>query len=270
MSLKAKINNYAKKNNVTAQVVLQNYMFEKFLERLSLSEYKEKFVIKGGMLIAAIVGLDTRSTMDLDTTLKNLRLTEEEIRKAINTICDIDLNDDVGFEIISILPIRNDDTYGGFCIRINAIFDTIIISLSIDATTGDVITPEAMKYKFSGIFDNETKIELWGYNIETVLAEKVEAILSLGIFSTRPRDYYDVYILTTTQKYDRKLFSEALKATVEHRGSKVVISNAPEIIETLAASSDIKDIWRKYQKKFSYAQKIEYREIIAILKKLIL
>ena len=157
-------------------MILQNYMFERFLERLSVSDYCEKFVVKGGMLIAAIVGLDTRSTMDLDTTLQNLPLTEEQISLALSSICKTDLNDEVSFEIKSVTPIRKDDVYGGFCVRLDAFYDTIITPLSIDISTGDVITPAAVKYEFSGIFDENVKITLWGYNIETVMAEKVETI----------------------------------------------------------------------------------------------
>ena len=201
MSLKGKIKNYAKSNNIAAQVVLQNYMFERFLERLSLSDYREKFVVKGGMLIAAIVGLDTRSTMDLDTTLRNLPLTEEQISTAIRSVCDIHLDDDVVFKMQAIGPIRKDDVYGGYCVRIDAVYDTIVTPLSIDVSTGDVITPSPVKYDFGGIFDDDLKITLWGYNIETVIAEKVETILRRGVFTTRPRDYYDVYVLVTTQTY---------------------------------------------------------------------
>ena len=141
MSLKGRIKNYAKCNNIAAQVVLQNYMFERFLERLSLSEYNEKFVVKGGMLIAAIVGLDTRSTMDLDTTLRKLPLTESQITQAVQDICSINLEDDVCFEIKSVAPIRKDDVYGGYCVRMDAVYDTIVTPLSIDVSTGDVITP---------------------------------------------------------------------------------------------------------------------------------
>lgn len=158
MSLKGKIKNYAKNNNIAAQVVLQNYMFERFLERLSLSEYSDKFVVKGGMLIAAIVGLDTRSTMDLDTTLRNLPLTEEQISVALSTICKIELKDDVLFKIKSVLPIRKDDVYGGYCVRLDAIYDTTVTPLSIDISTGDIITPAAIKYEFGGIFDED-----WSY-----------------------------------------------------------------------------------------------------------
>lgn len=268
MSLKAKIKNYAKNNNITAQVVLQNYMFERFLARLSKSEYSEKFVIKGGILIAAIVGLDTRSTMDLDTTLKDLPLTEEKVMDAVKSICSIDLVDDVNFRIVSIAPIRKDDKYGGFCVRLNAIYDTIVTSLSIDVSTGDVITPSAVQYEFSGVFDNEVRIRLWGYNIETVMAEKTETILSRGVFNTRPRDFYDIYILYTTQKYNKNLFKEALAATAEHRGSVDKIANTKVIIALLSENEDLQDMWGKYQKKFAYAKKISYESIMEVLKEL--
>lgn len=265
MSLKGKIKNYAKNNNIAAQVVLQNYMFERFLERLSLSEYSDKFVVKGGMLIAAIVGLDTRSTMDLDTTLRNLPLTEEQISVALSTICKIELKDDVLFKIKSVLPIRKDDVYGGYCVRLDAIYDTIVTPLSIDISTGDIITPAAIKYEFGGIFDEDVKISLWGYNIETVMAEKVETILSRGVFTSRPRDFYDVFILGTTQKYDKEIFKEALKATAIHRGLLRKIADINGIIEQISSNTDLKNMWEKYQKKFVYAREISYESIIDTL-----
>jgi predicted nucleotidyltransferase component of viral defense system len=270
MSLKGKINNYAKNKRISAQVVLQNYMFEKFLERLSLSEYRDKFVIKGGMLIAAIVGLDTRSTMDLDATLKNLPLTEPQLIEAITNICNIKLDDEVIFKFISISPIRKDDRYGGFCIRIDAGYDTIVTPLSIDVSTGDVITPTAVQYEFTGIFNSEKHITLWGYNIETVLAEKTETVLSRGELTTRPRDYYDIYILGSTQKYDIKLFKEALAATAEHRGSTANITDIKEIVEALEESAELKELWRKYQASFSYAKEIAFKDIMDVIKKLVL
>ena len=170
MSLKGKIKHYAKSNNITAQVVLQNYMFECFLARLSVSEYREKLVVKGGMLIAAIVGLDTRATMDLDTTLRNLPLTEEKITEAIYSICGVNRDDDVFFKMRSIELIRRDDIYGGYCVRLDAVYDTITTPLSIDISTGDIITPKAVKYEFSGIFDDNVRINLWGYNRFNVIS----------------------------------------------------------------------------------------------------
>ena len=270
MSLKGRIKNYAKCNNIAAQVVLQNYMFERFLERLSLSEYNEKFVVKGGMLIAAIVGLDTRSTMDLDTTLRNLPLTESQITQAVQDICSINLEDDVCFEIKSVAPIRKDDVYGGYCVRMDAVYDTIVTPLSIDVSTGDVITPAAVKYEFEGIFDENVRINLWGYNIETVMAEKAETILSRGVFTTRPRDYYDIYILGSTQPFDRTVFKEALKATAVHRGSLEQIKDVTGIFEQIAKSEELKDMWNKYQKKFTYASNITFENVLKVLKKLLM
>lgn len=268
MSLKGKIKNYAKSKSIAAQVALQNYMFERFLARLSMSDYREKFVVKGGMLIAAIVGLDTRSTMDLDTTLRNLPLTEEKVMEAVENICKITLGDDVIFEVKSIAPIRKDDRYGGFCVRLDAIYDTIVTPLSIDVSTGDVITPEAVEYEFSGIFDEEIRIKMWGYNIESVMAEKVETILSRGIFNTRPRDFYDVYILGTTQRYDKKIFLKALEATAIHRGSREQIIDKTGIIEKLSASEELIQMWEKYRKKFSYASEIQYADVMDVLIKM--
>lgn len=268
MSLKGKIKNYAKSKSIAAQVVLQNYMFERFLARLSMSDYREKFVVKGGMLIAAIVGLDTRSTMDLDTTLRNLPLTEEKVMEAVENICKITLGDDVIFEVKSIAPIRKDDRYCGFCVRLDAIYDTIVTPLSIDVSTGDVITPEAVEYEFSGIFDEEIRIKMWGYNIESVMAEKVETILSRGIFNTRPRDFYDVYILGTTQRYDKKIFLKALEATAIHRGSREQIIDKTGIIEKLSASEELIQMWEKYRKKFSYASEIQYADVMDVLIKM--
>lgn len=268
MSLKGKIKNYAKSKSIAAQVILQNYMFERFLARLSMSDYREKFVVKGGMLIAAIVGLDTRSTMDLDTTLRNLPLTEEKIMEAVESVCKISLDDDVIFEVKSIAPIRKDDRYGGFCVRLDAIYDTIVTPLSIDVSTGDVITPDAVEYEFYGIFDEEVRIKLWGYNIESVMAEKVETILSRGIFNTRPRDFYDVYILGTTQRYDKKIFLKALEATAIHRGSSEQIVDKTGIIEKLSASEELIHMWEKYRKKFSYASEIQYADVMDVLIKM--
>lgn len=269
MSLKARIRNIAKQKNIPVQVILQNYMFERLLIRLSCSEYKEKFVLKGGMLVAAIVGLDNRATMDLDTTLKNLPLTPEAIRAALEQICSINMDDDIAFEIGSISPIREDAIYGGYRVMLTAKFDTLVTPLSIDVSTGDVITPYAIKYEFAEIFDAEKSYELWAYNIETVLAEKVETILRRGVFNTRPRDFYDTYVLATTQKYDKEVFKEALKATAEHRGTTDKISDINGIIKNIADSTELKSMWEKYRKQFTYAEAIEFEDIIRQLKNIL-
>ena len=265
MSLKAKIRNIAKSKNIPAQVILQNYMFERFLNRLSVSEYKDKFVLKGGMLVAALVGIDNRATMDLDTTLKNLPLRPETIKKALNDIFEIDLNDDVKFVLKGISQIREDDIYGGYRVALDAIYETIVTPMTIDVSTGDVITPNAVRFDFTGIFDDKLTFEVWAYNIETVLAEKVETILRRSVFNTRPRDFYDAYILITTQSFDKTIFVEALKKTIEHRGTAKQINDVNDTISIIADSDDLKRMWNNYQKQFVYAKDIEYDRIIAML-----
>ena len=270
MSLKAKVRNIAKQKNIPAQVILQNYMFERLLVRLSVSTFKDKFVIKGGMLVASIVGLDNRATMDMDTTLKNLPLKPEAICNALQSIFDVALDDGVSFEIAKISPIREDDIYGGYRVMLNARFDTLLTPLSIDVSTGDVITPHAVRHTFSEIFSEDKSYELWAYNIETVLAEKIETILRRGVFNTRPRDYYDMYILSTTQKVNELVLKDAIMATAKHRGTTEQIKDVPTIISNIEESMELKNMWDKYRKQFSYATDIEYSQIICALKKLVM
>lgn len=269
MSLKARIRNIAKQKNIPAQVIMQNYMFERMLVRLAKSEYKDKFVLKGGMLVAAIVGLDNRATMDLDTTLKNLPLTPESIKNALIKIANIPCDDGVIFEINSITPIREDDIYGGYRVMINAKYNTLVTPLSIDVSTGDAITPHAVEFTFNEIFDEDKSFELWAYNIETVLAEKVETILRRTVFNTRPRDFYDTYILATTQEFNKNIFKEALRATAEHRGTAEQISNVDQILKNISESRELRVMWDKYRKQFAYAENIPYESILAELQKLI-
>ena len=200
MSLKAKIRNLAREKDMSAQVVLQNYMFERFLERLSQSKYQDKFILKGGMLIAALVGIDNRSTMDMDATIKNYPVNIESLTKAITDICGVAIDDDVTFSFSGIDAIRDEDVYGGYRVSIIAEYDTITTPMQIDITTGDAITPKEVLYLFKMIFEEGT-FGIWAYNIETVLAEKIETILRRGELNTRPRDFYDVYILTMTQHF---------------------------------------------------------------------
>lgn len=269
MSLKARIRNIARQKNIPAQVVLQNYMFERLLVRLSASPCKDKFVLKGGMLVAAMVGLDNRATMDLDTTLKNLPLTPDAIRSALEQICAVPSGDTVNFEVGAISPIREDDAYGGYRVALTARLETLAVPLSIDVSTGDAITPHAIPYCFAEIFDEEKSYELWAYNVETVLAEKVETILRRGVFNTRPRDFYDAYILVTTQPLDRAVFAEALRATARHRGTTEQITDVPGILRSIRQSPELRAMWDKYQKQFGYAQNITYEQILDVVQDLV-
>lgn len=268
MGLKAKIRNIAKLKNIPAQVILQNYMFERFLVRLSQSAYKDKFVLKGGMLIAALVGIDNRATMDLDTTLKNLPLTPEAIEKAMKEIFAIDLSDDITFALKGISPIREDDIYGGYRVSLKAMYETIVTPMTIDVSTGDVITPNAVKFDFTGIFDDKLIFELWAYNIETVLAEKVETILRRSVFNTRPRDFYDAYILITTQNFDNVVFADALEKTIEHRGTRNQINDFDSTMAVIAESADLQRMWSNYLSQFSYAKDISFEDTCDAIKEL--
>lgn len=247
MSLKAKIRNLARKKDMSAQVVLQNYMFERFLERLSKSAYKDKFILKGGMLIAAIVGIDNRATMDMDATIKNYPINVESLTKAIKDICSIAIDDDVSFSFLGIDAIRYDDAYGGYRVSIISEYDTITTPLQIDITTGDAITPKEVLYLFKMIFE-EGSFGVWAYNIETVLAEKVETILRRGELNTRPRDFYDVYILTKTQKFELTVFIEALRSTAAHRKTTHIFKNSNSRLEEISGSEALRSNWLKYTK----------------------
>lgn len=269
MSLKAKIRNIAREKQVPAQLVLQHYLNERFLIRLSMTRYREKFVVKGGTLIASIVGLSNRSTMDLDTTLRNLPLTPETIESAIAEICAVNAGDDISFQFKYMEPIRDDDMYGGYRVIIQADYGKIAAPMSMDISTGDIMTPDAIKREFSSMFDDE-KFGLWSYNVETILAEKVETILRRNVFSTRPRDYYDLYVLYKTESFDRDVFCEALTATARHRDSLEYIGNNKEkILSLISESVDLRKLWDKYCRQFSYAKGIEYTDVIHVLKELL-
>ena len=265
MSLKAQLRNLSKKKNVMAQILLQNYMFERFLERLSLSEYKDKFILKGGMLISAIVGIDTRTTMDLDATIRGLSFSEENILKTISDICSLHIDDGVVLTVGGVSPIRADDKYGGFRTKLTAIYDTIETPFSIDISTGDVITPNPVKFIFRGMFDDEKQIEIWAYNIETVISEKLETVLRRGSLNTRPRDFYDIYVLHTTQQYDLSLLKEAYAATVLHRNTAGQVSDTDAILKHIDNSAELRQQWDKYRREFTYAADLPYEEIMKAL-----
>ena len=269
-SLKAHIRNLAREKKISAQVLLQNYMFERFLKRLSLSTYRDKFILKGGMLVAAMVGLETRSTMDLDVTLRAYPLNEEHLRVAVEEICAIEVKDGIFFRLTGVSPIRKDDEYGGFRASLEALYDTIATPLSVDVTSGDAITPGAVRHSFAGIFDERERGELWAYNVETVLAEKIETILRRGVFNTRARDFYDIFVLAKTQRYDPAVLKQALKATAMHRGTMAQIADVSSILSVIAGSEDLKSGWRKYQREYSYASEIAYEDVMKALEDLVL
>ena len=261
MQLKALIKNLAKEKCISAQLVLQNYMLERFLERISLSSYRDNYIIKGGFLIASMVGLDTRATMDMDATIKGYPVKEDSIRKMIEEILGIPIEDGITFRLQSIHEIREDDEYSGYRASLIAEYGRMAVPLKLDITSGDKITPREIEYSYKLMWENRS-ISILAYNLSTILAEKLETILSRADQNTRPRDYYDVYILTKLQgeNIDAKSLSLALSATAEKRGSAHLLSQFWDILSTVKSSSIMKSRWENYQKDFDYAKGIEFEE----------
>jgi predicted nucleotidyltransferase component of viral defense system len=266
MQLKDKFKNIALENHIPAQAVLQNFMLERLLERISISKYKEMIVLKGGMLIASIVGLKSRTTMDMDATLRGYPLTEETIREAFSEICAIQLDDKVKLVLDHIVPIREDDEYGGYRVAVIARYESINTPLKIDITTGDIITPGPVRYAFHSSFENKL-IEVLAYNIETILAEKVETILRRSVLNTRPRDYYDIYVIVKTQRQaiSKEIFIAALDATSKKRGSHVALQGKDRILVEIQSDPIMRQRWDRYCKEFYYANGIEFDRVIDIL-----
>ena len=267
MSLKAIINNIAKENKISAQSVLQTYMLERLLERISVSKYKDNFILKGGMLISAMLGIDSRTTMDMDTTIKGFKLTEENIKNIINEICNIKIDDGVTFEVQKIELIREDDDYGGYRITFKASYmESMPVIMKIDITTGDKITYKEIRYSFDLMLEDR-KIQILSYNLETVIAEKFESIIKRGVLGTRIRDFYDIYMLLNTQakNIDFDTLKNAIYFTAKHRNTINFIKDWPKIIEQLNNSDIMKNQWARYQKNNFYAKEIKYENLIETL-----
>lgn len=259
MQLKAIIKNLAKEKHISAQLVMQNFMLERLLERISVSKYQRNFILKGGFLIAAMVGLDTRTTMDMDATIKGLLVNEQTVREMFEEICKIEINDDVTFSFRSIGEIREEDEYTGYRVSLFANYPPMAVPLKLDITTGDKITPEEIEYQFKLLLEDRS-ISVFAYNLETILAEKLETVISRGDQNTRPRDYYDIYILAKLQysNIEPNALKAALNATVDKRGSKAVVKDYRKIMAIVRNSGIMQKQWDNYQKDFEYLQNIAF------------
>ncbi len=268
--LKALVKNIAKSKNISAQLVLQNYMMERFIERISLSNYRENIIVKGGLLISSIVGLESRTTMDIDMTVKGKTVDEMSILSIIRKISNIKIDDGVLFEVVNINEIREIDEYLGYRISLIANMPPMKIPLKLDITTGDKIIPKEVNYSYLLMFENRS-VSITAYNLETILSEKIETIISRGNLNTRMRDFYDVYILLKLQEdnINYEVLGIALSQTAKKRGSINVIKNYKEIVEAIQVSSTMIDRWKNYQISSTYAQNIEFFEICKILDKVL-
>ena len=267
--LKDLIRNLSREKSADAQLLMRNYMMERFLERISLSEYRDKFILKGGMLVAAMVGLDARSTMDLDATVKGANVNVEDIENLISAIVSVPIDDGVKFQLKSISEIMDEAEYPGIRVSMTTTFDGVVTPLKIDISTGDAITPREVRYSFKLMLEDRS-IDIWAYNLETVLAEKLETIITRTTTNTRMRDFYDIYILDQLHgnTLNRQTLYDALLATAKKRGTERHLAEAVDVLNEVESSYVMQKLWESYRRKFSYAADLEWSIIMGVVRSL--
>jgi len=267
--IKGAIRNISKKTGINPNSLLQMCLFEGVLEKLSKSRYNKNFILKGGLLISSLIGIDMRSTMDMDTTIKGIPVNEKTISKILKEILEIEIDADINYKLVKLIPIRQKDVYEDFCAKISCTFGKINAVLNIDITTGDIITPREMKYFYSKILESGT-IPVMTYTIESVIAEKFETISSRNITTTRARDFYDLYMLyhLYKDKIDKNILRKAIERTSEYRNSIKSISQYKEIVDLFKISQTTKTLWEKYIKSNPYAKDINFLETITVYEKI--
>lgn len=268
--VKGRIKSVAQKNKADARTLMRIYMMERFLERVAVSQYKDNFIIKGGMLVTAMVGIALRSTMDIDTSLKNQNLSAEDALRIVNEIKDIDLGDGVTFEIKEVSNIMDEMEYPGIRFTMNAVMGKLITPMKIDISTGDVITPRAVEYQYKLLLDDRS-ISLWSYNLETILAEKLQTVLARGLLNTRMRDFYDIRTLLAIyeQEINAEVLGRAFDATCKKRSTENLRTDVPQIIAAVENDEQLHTLWKSYQNKYPYAATISYEDIMESTKSLL-
>lgn len=265
--LKDLIRNLSKEVGIEAHVLIRKYMMERFLERVSSSKYNGSFILKGGMLVAAFVGVEARATMDIDTTIKGIPVTMVDMERTITEISNIDLEDNVKFRIKKVSEIMDEAEYSGIRFSMDAVLDGAVIPLKIDISTGDVITPREIAYSYKLMFEDRT-IPIMTYPIETVLAEKLETVISRSVTNTRMRDFYDIHILLKSQNINADILALALERTAKKRGKFSLLENAESVLKIVKSDEDMKRLWNIYQKKFKYAGEYTWDEVIHSVREL--
>lgn len=261
--LKDLIRNLSKKKSADAQILMRNYMMERFLERISLSDYKDRFILKGGMLVAAMVGLDARSTMDLDATVKGANVSVEDVENIISSILSVPMEDGVEFQVKRISEIMEEAEYPGVRVSMETTFDGVRTPLKIDISTGDVITPREVRYSFKLMLEDRS-IEVWAYNLETVLAEKLETVISRNVTNTRMRDFYDIHILKQLhgESLSASVLRDAFAATATKRGTLEQMKDAAAVFDEVEESPVMAKLWQSYQKNYSYAADLSWHTVM--------
>lgn len=258
--MKDLIRNKAKKTSVPAQILLRKFMMERFMERVSVSEYRDHFILKGGLLVSAFVGSELRSTMDIDTTVKGLPVATEEIRRIVTEIGEIHLGDNVTFQINDIATIMDEADYSGLRLSMSAFLDESVVPMKIDISTGDAITPSEIRYDYALMFEDRS-ISIMAYPIETILAEKIETTLSRSTANTRMRDFYDLFLLSKTQTVDASAVRQALEATAKKRSSSAMLEKAETTLLAIEQDADMRKSWIQYANKNLYVGSVSWDEV---------
>lgn len=266
IDIKEKAKIIEKNHNLNHYEILQRYMFERILERISVSDYRDNFILKGGLLLSAMFGIDNRTTKDMDTTITGIDVSKEKMVSVLNQILSINLNDSVKFDVDDITDIREEDEYGGNKYHIVGRKDNLKVNLEIDISTGDKVTPRELKFNYPLLFEDKT-ILINSYNIETILSEKIETILKRGKFNSRMKDFYDVYFFINNLKneIDKDILKQAIENTFTKRDSFECLNDYEKIINSIRESEKIKKLWQTYSTKYKYANNITLEKILDLL-----
>ncbi len=259
--LKDLVKNLSKTTGINSQILIRKYMMERFLERVSKSNYQSCFILKGGMLISAFLGIEARSTMDIDTTVKGINVSIDEMEKIIKEISSMDIGDQIEFNIKKVSEIMDEAKYAGIRISMDATLDRAVIPLKIDISTGDVITPKEIKYSYQLMFEDRS-IPIMTYTIETILAEKLETIISRSTTNTRMRDFYDIHVLIKSQEFNKEILKKALIKTAKQRGSLPLLDNADKIISSIEKDVNMKRQWNIYKSNYPYAMEYSWYSLL--------
>lgn len=265
IQLKAKVRNLSGGDRKKAQTLIRNFIMERFLERITRSQYRNNFILKGGMLVAAIVGLDTRATMDIDTTVKSLNLTKDNAVNIVEDIIAIDLSDGVQFQITKVTDIMEERDYPGIRFMLETTMDKMRQAIKIDISTGDIITPGAVEYAYNLMFEDRA-IFLWTYNMETLLTEKLETIMARGTANTRMRDFYDIHVVSHQETFDRNILKKAFLATSAKRNTIDQIPDFRTILSTVEADDSMRKQWESFREDSFFVGELSWNEVMASVK----
>ena len=262
--LKGRIKNMSDGDSKKAEALIRLYFMERFLERVSISEYKERFILKGGLLASSLIGVDLRTTMDIDTTVRAIPLNENDMTDIVNRICNIKLDDQVTFEVVYTETIMDEFDYPGVRLHLLGYLDKIRQAVKIDISTDDVITPAAIEYNYKLLLEDRS-IEILTYNTETLMAEKVQTILQRGLANTRMRDYYDIYEISRKVNYSTNILVDAFVATCKKRETLFSTEDINSVINDIKNDSSLKDLWVRYTNKNKYVGETSWDEVIESL-----